>query len=99
MIWRLRSDEPSFSSINEKSFESRRVRTQPCTNMFSTGAVLFSASLTEIGEGCVMFDIERLTRSSPDSLAATLAAQPSMSLVPLAPFLDLARNDKLRGYV
>src|SRR5206468_12827354 len=36
---------------------------------------------------------ERLTRSSPDSLAATLAAQPSMSLVPLAPFLDFARND------
>jgi hypothetical protein len=30
---------------------------------------------------------ERLTRSSPDSLAATLAAEPSMSLVPLAPFL------------
>src|SRR5437773_2360155 len=28
-----------------------------------------------------------LTRSSPDSLAATYAAQPSMSLVPLTPFL------------
>src|SRR6476646_10133172 len=28
----------------------------------------------------------RLTRSSPDSLAAILAAQPSMSLSPLAPF-------------
>ena len=28
----------------------------------------------------------RLTRSSPGSLAATLAAQPSMSLAPLAPF-------------
>ncbi len=38
--------------------------------------------------------IQRLTRSSPDSLAATLAAQPSMSLVPFAPFLDFARNDK-----
>src|SRR5215475_14613711 len=38
--------------------------------------------------------IQRLTRSSPDSLAATLAAQPSMSLAPLAPFLDFARNDK-----
>jgi len=46
---------------------------------------------------------EGLTPSSPDSLAATLAAQPSMSLVPLAPFLDpfdfaqgktFARNDK-----
>src|SRR6476661_601279 len=39
-------------------------------------------------------NIPRLTRSSPDSLAATLAAQPSMSLVPLAPFLDFARNDR-----
>ena len=46
---------------------------------------------------------EGLTPSSPDSLAATLAAQPSISLVPLAPFLDpfdfaqgktFARNDK-----
>jgi hypothetical protein len=44
-----------------------------------------------------------LTRSPPDSLAATLTAQPSMSLAPLAPFLDpfdfaqgktFARNDK-----
>ena len=33
------------------------------------------------------------TRSSPDSLAATLAAQPSMSLAPLAPFLHFGRND------
>jgi len=39
-------------------------------------------------------DVERLTRLSPDSLAATLAAQPSMSLIPFAPFLDFARNDK-----
>ena len=39
-------------------------------------------------------NIQRLTRSSPDSLAATLAAQPSMSLVPLAPLLDFARDDK-----
>ena len=30
----------------------------------------------------------RLTRSSLDSLAATLAALPSMSLAPLAPFRD-----------
>src|SRR5882757_3128625 len=36
--------------MNEKSFESRRVRTQPCTKMFCAGAVLFSASLSEIGE-------------------------------------------------
>jgi diketogulonate reductase-like aldo/keto reductase len=40
---------------------------------------------------------KRLTRSSPDSLAATLAAQPSMSLVPLAPFLHFDRNDKRRN--
>jgi hypothetical protein len=38
--------------------------------------------------------IERLTRSSPDSLAATLAAEPSRSLLPVASFLDFARNDK-----
>ena len=37
---------------------------------------------------------ERLTRSSPNSLSATLAAQPSMSLVPLASFLDFTRNDR-----
>src|SRR6266480_2942515 len=42
---------------------------------------------------------ERLTRSSPDSLAATLAAQPSMSLVPLAPFLHSGRNDKMSAPV
>jgi len=35
-----------------------------------------------------------LIRSSLDSLAAILAAKRSMSLVPLAPFLDFARNDK-----
>src|SRR4051812_17636007 len=32
-----------------------------------------------VGDGCAIY-IERLTRSCPDSLAATLAAQPSMSL-------------------
>src|SRR6266404_8209603 len=36
-----------------------------------------------------------LTRSSPDSLAATHAAQPSMSLVPRS-MLDFARNDKCK---
>ena len=30
--------------------------------------------------------VRDLTRSSPDSLAAALAAQPSMSLSPVAPF-------------
>src|SRR5437763_4483101 len=49
MIWRLRRQEPSFSSMNEKSFESRRVRTQPRTCMPAMGAVLASAALTEIG--------------------------------------------------
>ena len=56
---------------------------------------------TEVQKSTILFinalvsdEIERLTHSSPDSLAATLAAQPSMSLVPLAPFLDFARNDK-----
>jgi hypothetical protein len=33
-------------------------------------------------------NIQRLTRSSPDSFARILAAQPSMSLSPFAPFLD-----------
>jgi hypothetical protein len=43
--------------------------------------------------------MQRLTRSPPDSLAATVAAQPSMSLVPLAPFLGFAQYDKLNGCV
>src|SRR5438128_1598359 len=38
----------------------------------------------------------RLTRSSLDSLSATLAALPSMSLAPLAPFRDFWGNDKGR---
>src|SRR5439155_16177472 len=57
---------------------------------------------TEVQKSTILFinalmsdEIERLTHSSPDSLAATLAASPSMSLVPLAPFLDFARNDKV----
>src|SRR6266567_1721275 len=36
--------------MKEKSFESRRVRTQPCTKIRAIGAELFSASFTEIGE-------------------------------------------------
>src|SRR5437868_13403790 len=50
MIWRFRKLEPSLSSIKEKSLESRRVRTQPCTNMGAMGAVRFNASLTEVGD-------------------------------------------------
>src|SRR5207249_12304298 len=42
--------------------------------------------------------IRRLVRSSPDSLAATLAAPPSMSLIPVAPFLDFVRNDRRRVF-
>src|ERR1043166_61186 len=49
MIWRLRRHEPSFSSMNEKSFESRRVRTQPWTRTPEIGAVLARAFFTEIG--------------------------------------------------
>ena len=48
--------------MNEKSFESRRVRTQPCTWMPSIGAVLASASLTEISP-----DIPELWRTMPTS--------------------------------
>src|SRR5712691_2747927 len=36
--------------MKEKSFESRRVRTQPCTNTSAIGAELCKASLTEVGE-------------------------------------------------
>jgi len=50
MICRFRKLEPSLSSIKEKSLESRRVRTQPCTNMGAMGAVRFNASLTEVGD-------------------------------------------------
>src|ERR1041385_6153546 len=45
----LRNDEPSFSSMNEKSFESRRVRSQPCTCTASIGPSLCNACLTEMG--------------------------------------------------
>src|SRR5437870_1822902 len=50
MICRFRKLEPSLSSIKEKSLESRRVRTQPCTNMGAMGAVRFNASLTDVGD-------------------------------------------------
>src|SRR5438270_11889961 len=39
-----------------------------------------------------------LIRSSPDSLAATLAAPPSMSLIRVVPFLDFSRNDRRRVF-
>jgi len=50
MTWRLRRHDPSFSSINEKSFESRRVRTHPCTKIAEIGALLCKAFLIEVGE-------------------------------------------------
>src|SRR5437773_12546830 len=50
MICRFHKLEPSLSSIKEKSLESRRVRTHPCTNIGATGAVWFKASLTEVGD-------------------------------------------------
>jgi hypothetical protein len=50
MTWRLRRDDPSFSSINEKSFESRRVRTHPCTKIAEIGALLPKAVFIELGE-------------------------------------------------
>src|SRR5436305_301941 len=46
MTCRLRSEEPSLSSINENVFESRRVRTQPSRTTSSVGCSLCSASLT-----------------------------------------------------
>src|SRR6476661_6791992 len=51
MTCRFRKLEPSLSSMKEKSLESRRVRTQPCTNIGATGAVSFNAFLTEVGDG------------------------------------------------
>ena len=36
--------------MKEKVFESRRVRTQPCTKMESWGAALCSALLIEVAE-------------------------------------------------
>src|SRR5438874_11883485 len=50
MTWRLRRHDPSFSSINEKSFESRRVRTHPRTKIAEIGAVLCKAFFIEMGE-------------------------------------------------
>src|SRR5947209_6358053 len=49
MTWRLRRHDPSFSSIKEKSFESRRVRTHPCTKSAEIGALLRKAFFTEVG--------------------------------------------------
>jgi hypothetical protein len=41
--------------MNEKSFESRRVRTHPWTRSESIGAALCSAFLIEVGASCVIF--------------------------------------------
>src|SRR5438067_3374907 len=61
MIWRLRSDEPSLSSTNEKSFESRRVRTQPWTWIASIGASPCKAVLIGVGE----FIVIQIDRDAP----------------------------------
>ena len=50
--------------MNEKSFASRRVLTQPWTKMGESGAVLLSASLTEVAESipsnCRMLDVQQV---------------------------------------
>src|ERR1043166_244256 len=68
----LRNDEPSFSSMNEKSFESRRVRIQPCTRTASIGTQVRSTSLIEIGETCVISE-----RATFNAQRSTLNVQPS----------------------
>src|SRR6476646_6668544 len=50
MTRRVRTDEPSFSSINEKSFESRLVRIHPCTRTDSIGTALCKAFFIGVGE-------------------------------------------------
>jgi hypothetical protein len=65
MICRLRKVEPSFSSMNEKSFESRRVRTQPWMFIASMGAVVRSASLIEVGASFVISTLN-VQRSKPN---------------------------------
>src|ERR1051325_53207 len=65
MIWRLRNDEPSFSSMNEKSFESRRVRTQPWTLISSRGAALCNTSLICAGESSVILEIATFNAQRP----------------------------------
>src|SRR4051812_41387013 len=55
--------------MKEKSFESRRVRTQPCTRTFGIGAVACNASFTGIGRSAsVMAPIIALKARASDSL-------------------------------
>src|SRR6266516_6885141 len=75
MICRFRKLEPSLSSIKEKSLESRRVRTQPCTNIGATGAVWFKASLTEVGDSMAANWTKRRAHSSP-AMDATARVPP-----------------------
>src|SRR6266850_3309742 len=75
MIWRLRSDEPSFSSINEKSFESRRVRTQPWTWIESIGAALCNASLIAVGESWAILRASNVQRSTPNVQPSTFKSR------------------------
>jgi len=53
--------------MNEKSFESRRVRTHPWTRIASLGAVLCSACLIGVAESCVI-----LNRATPNVQRSTL---------------------------
>src|SRR5437868_9378122 len=48
MICSPLSEEPSLSSMNEKAFESRRVRTHPWRWMASIGPAALRASLTRV---------------------------------------------------
>src|SRR4030095_6385586 len=46
--WRFFKDEPSLISRNDSPLESRRVRTQPFTKIWSIAAGLRKASLTHV---------------------------------------------------
>jgi hypothetical protein len=70
MICKFRKVEPSLSSIKEKSLESRRVRTQPCTWIGATDAVWFNASLTEVGDSMAGRWTKRRAHSSTGDAAS-----------------------------
>src|SRR5207248_8883109 len=64
MTCRFRKLEPSLSSMKEKSLESRRVRTQPCTDIGAIGAVRFNASFIRVGESMTANWTSRRAHSS-----------------------------------
>src|SRR5205807_8583098 len=74
MICRLRRHEPSFSSMNERSFESRRVRTQPWTWIGAIGAALCSAAFTEVVAGIVGSLLVNCNSTSSSGVATALWA-------------------------